>query len=307
MDTNQDRIARADLALTGLSVGDAFGETFFTNPAVVEGLIAQRALAPAPWRWTDDTAMAFSVAENLRRFGTIEPDALVADFVAHYHPDRGYGPTIGMAFRDIRENGADWRDVFPALFEGQGSYGNGAAMRVAPLGAYFADAGFETVAEEARRSATTTHTHPEAIAGCVAVAVAAAISCQTRGETPDRRAFLDGVLPHVPPSNTREKIRHARDFAEGVSTRFAAEVLGTGHQVSAQDTVPFALFCAGENLARYEESLWETVSGLGDRDTTCAIVGGIVALHVGSEGIPPTWIASRERMPTGEDAKETNA
>lgn len=297
MDTNKDRIARANLALEGLSVGDAFGETFFINPAVVDGLIAERALAPDPWRWTDDTLMAFSVVENLREFGAIEQESLVADFVERYHPGRGYGPTIGMAFRDIRENGSSWRDVFPTLFEGQGSYGNGAAMRIAPLGAYFADTSFEHIAHEATRCAETTHTHPEGIAGSVAVAVAAAISYQTRGATPERRDFLNRVWQHIPDSETREKVRHARDFNEGVSTRFAAEVLGTGHQVSAQDTVPFALFCAAQYLGNYEESLWQTVSGLGDRDTPCAIVGGIVALHVGAQGIPATWLAAREPLP----------
>ena len=59
------------------------------------------------------------------------------------------------------------------MFEGQGSFGNGAAMRVAPVGAYFAgDIG--AVVEQAARSSVITHTHDEAIAGSIAVAVAAA-------------------------------------------------------------------------------------------------------------------------------------
>jgi len=299
MDTNNpvDRLARAALSLNGLSIGDAFGETFFVNPAVVEGLIEQRALAPEPWRWTDDTAMAVSVVQNLREFSTIYPEELVADFVRQYHPGRGYGPTLGMAIRDIRENGSDWREVFPNLFEGQGSYGNGAAMRVAPLGAYFADADFPTLIEQARLSAKTTHTHPEGIAGAIAVAVAAAIAYRTQGATPSRKEFLKAILPHVPDSITRENIRRAHDFAEGVSRRHAAAVLGTGIQVSSQDTVPFALFCAGEWLGDFEEALWQTVSGMGDRDTTCAIVGGIVALHVGEAGMPTAWLNAREPLP----------
>ena len=297
MDTNRNRLDRAYLSLAGLSVGDAFGETFFTNPAVVEGLIAERALAPEPWRWTDDTLMAFSVVENLRQFGEIEQNALVTDFVKQYHPGRGYGPTIGMAFRDIQENSSDWRVLFPSLFEGQGSYGNGAAMRVGPLGAYFADADFATIIEQAQRSAETTHTHSEGIAGAVAIAIAAAVAYQTREDRLTRINFLDAILPHIPDSETREKVRHARNFAPDVSTQFAAEVLGTGYQVSAQDTVPFALFCAATNLSHYEEALWQTVSGLGDRDTTCAIVGGIVALSVGDSGIPATWLSAREPLP----------
>lgn len=294
--TSDTPAARARLSLLGLSVGDAFGETFFANPDVVEGLIAQRALAAEPWHWTDDTAMAVSVVEHLERFGAIQQDELAAAFVKRYHPSHGYGSTLGRAMREIRDTGASYRDVFPALFNGQGSYGNGAAMRVAPLGAFFADEDYDTIFEQARLSAETTHTHPEGVAGAVAVAVAAAVAYQTHGATPSRAAFLEAILLHVPPSETRERLRHAARFAPGVSARFAAEVLGTGAQVSAQDTVPFALFCAGEHLRDYEEALWQTVSGLGDQDTTCAIAGGVVALHVGAAGIPPAWVAAREPL-----------
>ena len=73
--------------------------------------------------------------------------------------------------------------------------------------------------------------------------------------------------------------------------------LGNGSRVSAQDTVPFALWCAGEYLDNYEEALWLTVSGFGDMDTTCAIAGGIVALYTGVEGIPEVWRAAREPLP----------
>jgi ADP-ribosylglycohydrolase len=42
-------------------------------------------------------------------------------------------------------------------------------------------------------------------------------------------------------------------------------------------------------LDSYVEALWHTVSALGDRDTTCAIVGGIMSLIQGEEGIPDDW------------------
>ena len=47
----------------------------------------------------------------------------------------------------------------------------------------------------------------------------------------------------------------------------------------------------------FAEALWETVSALGDRDTTCAIVGGIVAVHAGAQSIPPAWLEAREHLP----------
>ncbi len=61
--------------------------------------------------------------------------------------------------------------------------------------------------------------------------------------------------------------------------------------------MPFALWCAAHHLDDYESALWATVSGLGDRDTTCAIVGGIVVSFVGAEGISELWLDRREALP----------
>jgi ADP-ribosylglycohydrolase len=77
----------------------------------------------------------------------------------------------------------------------------------------------------------------------------------------------------------------------------AVAVLGNGARISAQDTVPFCLWAAAHHLDDYQDALWTTVSGLGDRDTTCAIVGGIVAMSAGFESIPKSWLESREPIP----------
>ncbi len=96
---------------------------------------------------------------------------------------------------------------------------------------------------------------------------------------------------------TDQEERLARDALASTSVEAAVSMLGNGTGVSAQDTVPFALWCAGEQLHNYEEALWLTVSGLGDRDTTCAIVGGIVSLSCGIDGIPLAWRQAREPLP----------
>src|SRR4029077_5188872 len=106
------------------------------------------------------------------------------------------------------------------------------------------------------------------------------------------------LLPRAPDSVVHERIRHARNLAPGSSVRLAVSALGNGSGVSAQDTVPFALWCAAQHLDNYEEALWLTVSGLGDRDTTCAIVGGIVVMYAGIEGIPAEWLEHREQIPS---------
>ena len=111
--------------------------------------------------------------------------------------------------------------------------------------------------------------------------------------------FLDGILRYVPEGEVADRHRAARDLPPETSVFQAARILGNGDGVSAQDTVPFVLWCAGQHLGSYEDALWLTVSGLGDRDTTCAMVGGIVALSAGAASIPDAWIAAREPLPAG--------
>lgn len=133
-------MACARLSLAGLSVGDALGERFFGHDSVVERASAERAEPPAPWSWTDDTAMALPIVETLERHGDIDPDFLARRFARRYElgPHRGYGGTAREILQDIA-SGQPWRDVSAAVFGGEGSRGNGAAMRVAPVGAYVAD------------------------------------------------------------------------------------------------------------------------------------------------------------------------
>ena len=71
-------------------------------------------------------------------------------------------------------------------------------------------------------------------------------------------------------------------------------ILGNGIKMMAQDTVPYALWCAAHNLNNYENALWKAVSILGDRDTICAIVGGITAMSSNEISIPELWIESVE-------------
>jgi ADP-ribosylglycohydrolase len=108
--------------------------------------------------------------------------------------------------------------------------------------------------------------------------------------------FLEAVTEFVPDSQVKARIIRARGMLDA-SVGFAVTVLGNGMQLSAQDTVPFALLAACRHLFDYTASLWLAVSGLGDRDTICAMVGGIVALSAGTDSIPAPWKAAREPLP----------
>jgi ADP-ribosylglycohydrolase len=279
-------LENALLSLQGLSVGDSFGECFFrASPA----LLRNRQLPPTPWVWTDDTAMAISIVETLRDHGEIRQDALAGAFAKRFiaEPYRGYGQGA-FALLNRLARGDDWRIAAAELF-GCGSYGNGAAMRAAPIGGFFSSDP-SRAASQAKLSAEVTHAHREGQAGAMAVAAAAALAA---GDLTGPQ-LIRATLPHVPAGETRNGIAASLDIpAEEFDE--AVRVLGTGWEVSAQDTVPFCLWCAAHCLRDFEEAMWRTVAGMGDRDTTCAIVGGIVALS--ARAVPTGWIVRREPLP----------
>ena len=167
-------------------------------------------------------------------------------------------------------------------------------MRAAPIGGYFWDDP-ERACKEAQRSAAVTHSHPEGQAGAAAVAVAAARAC---GGCADPREILEAAADFTPDGETRAGIVSALRLPRSSSVGVVVSALGNGSQVISQDTVPFALWCAARHMTHFEEALWATVSGFGDRDTTCAIVGGIVSLAVGREALPSEWLAARESLTT---------
>jgi len=279
---------RALLSLQGLSVGDAFGERFFRQDP---SLIQERSLPPGLWNWTDDTHMALSIVQVLFEFGRIEQDKLANLFTERYsqQPWRGYGGGARRLLGKLSRK-ADWREEAPELFGG-GSFGNGAAMRAAPIGAYFSGDP-QQAAAEADKSAQITHAHPEGRAGAVAIALAAALFPSQAGVKPGVE-FLEDTAALLPESKVRAGIEIALRIPPD-QVEQAASRLGTGLQVAAFDTVPFCLWVAAHHADTYENALWVTVSGRGDMDTTCAIVGGIIGT---ARPVPPEWLARREPLP----------
>lgn len=296
-DISEVRLSRARLSLDGLSVGDALGERFF-SPWVRAAYLPQKAAPEGRWRWTDDTAMALGIVEVLERHGQIDRDDLARVFARRYadDPDRGYGP----AQRDLLQKihaGHDWNVESRILFHGAGSFGNGAAMRAAPVGAYFAD-DLTTVVQQAALSAEVTHAHPDALAGAIAVAVAAAWAWNWKatGRVSSHDDLLRTVLELTPDGPTRRGIELALTIPlEGREFEVAAE-LGDGSNITSADTVPFCLWVAAAHLDSYEDALWTAIRVHGDVDTNCAIIGGIVALAQGEQGIPVEWRRSREGL-----------
>ncbi|MBA8925181.1 ADP-ribosylglycohydrolase [Kutzneria viridogrisea] len=274
-------------SLDGLSAGDCLGAQFFVPGRSVPDLIA--GIPPEPvWEWTDDTEMACGLVAHLRDRGQVDQDALAAEFAERCEPYRGYGAGAVVTLRRIRQ-GEPWATVSAEAFGGTGSCGNGAAMRVAPLGAFFAGDPVRA-AEQAALSAQVTHLHPEGVAGAVAVAVAAALLAV---ESLAPQELLDAVARALDAGQTRRGIERARELV-GSTAEEAAHELGNGSRVIAQDTVPFSLWAAATHLTDFRAGITACVRVGGDVDTTGAIVGGLLGAH---GPVPADWLAAREPLP----------
>ncbi|MGW2341139.1 ADP-ribosylglycohydrolase family protein [Streptomyces sp. NPDC001661] len=285
------RLNRALSSLRGLSVGDALGSQFFV-PANYP-LLKSRTLPDGTWQWTDDTEMAASVVAVLAAHERVDQDELARSFAERQDVDRGYGPAVNRLLQQVRD-GDDWRTLASALFNGRGSWGNGAAMRIAPLGAYYADDP-EQATHQAEISAYPTHQHREAVVGAMAVAAATALVADPAGP-PAPQDLLDGVISLVPRSAVGAGLRRAKDMLDYGDPSTVAAVLGCGRRTTAHDTVPFAVWSAARGLGDFEGAFWSTVQVGGDMDTTCAIVGGIVAS--GADGAPSAeWLGRTEALP----------
>lgn len=274
--------------MLGTFVGDAIGMPFegspprsFTPPLEMRDARLGRGT------YTDDTEMMIALAESLLRNDIVEPADLRSSFLQAHDPRRGYGAGTEQVFRLWREGS---EDAASRIFAG-GSFGNGAAMRVAPIAVRFA---FDDVVVESQagQSASLTHAHPVGIDGAVAQAAAIAAALNSRSPLLAARAA----------TRTRE-FAAAFDLAAeacsaGPDPHRLADALGA--TVASHQSVPVAVLIAEAGLD-FEESVTLAVACGGDTDTVAAMTGAIVGARVGERGIPGRWLAVLENGPRGKD------
>jgi len=288
-------------SLLGLWVGDAFGGNFefesvdWYRP---KRAFESRELPHGKWRYTDDTQMTLSIYELLKNDEQIDPNKLADSFVKHFDISRGYGIGTEELLLQLKDGG-DWSKLSYARYGGNGSQGNGSAMRVAPVGTYFYT-NLQQVIYNAKQSSIVTHTHPDAVAGAIAVALASAQTTRFAFDdiTPSVQTYWETILEHTPSGELHNKLEAISKLPENVSHFDVAKQFGCGWDVTALDTVPFALWCAIHFIDDFEEALWHTISVGGDADTTGAIVGGIIAPYVGKNKINQNWIERCDPLPT---------
>lgn len=171
-------------SLLGTAVGDILGANveFFSRAEIRQehGLMADFLDSPARPKgvFTDDTEMTIALAASLVSCKAIDghhcATAYARAFVAQ--PRRGYGPSVSQIL-DLLARGADFRTTGRAVFS-QGSYANGGAMRIAPVGLAFRHASEDILYRAVEVALLCTHVHPEAVDGAFIQANAISELCR---------------------------------------------------------------------------------------------------------------------------------
>jgi poly(ADP-ribose) glycohydrolase ARH3 len=267
--------------LLGQAVGDGLGAPYEGLPAdnLYWGYGAADVLLTNPTGdtlfYTDDTQMMIGVAEVLADHGEIIEEPLCRAFADNYDPARCYGQGARRVLESMRDGG-DWRGVAATIFPG-GSLGNGAAMRVAPVGLLFGD-DLDRVEEQAERSALPTHLHPLGVEGAVLLALAVALA--SRQELFDRRAFY------------RELFRRCRSEEFEWQLRAAARMKGQhhvsvlGNSLEAHRSVVTAIACFSTSPDNYSNVIGKAITLGNDTDTLAAMAGAISGARLGIGAIP---------------------
>lgn len=263
---------RARGALLGTFVGDALGMPYEgRGPRAIPASLEMVDARLGPGTYTDDTQMMIALAESLLRCDVVDPDDLAGAFRAHYDPSRGYGAGTTRVF-ELWQQGESVDDAARRVFGGQGSLGNGAAMRVAPVAVRFAGGDNGLLATQASRSARVTHAHPVGIDG--AVVQAAAVAAALADEDP-----LAAAIGAARTRELREALLELRDSAP----------LGGPAASSAEASVPLAI-AAACGATTFEEAVTQAIRAGGDTDTTGAMAGAIAGARFGAAAIPARWV-----------------
>lgn len=228
--------------MLGAIAGDIIGSVFERYPVKTENftLFVPRS------RFTDDTVLTIATADCILTDGDY---ARLYRKYGRRYPGAGYGGGF------VRWVSADSAGPY-------GSFGNGSAMRVSPIGYAFET--IDEVIEEAGRSARVTHNHPEGVKGAQATAAAVFLARSGKG---------------------KREIRECIERAFSYDLRRTIEEIRPGYHfdVTCQGTVPEALTAFLES-ADFEGAVRKAVSLGGDSDTLACIAGGVAEAYYG--GVP---------------------
>jgi ADP-ribosylglycohydrolase len=244
-------------------------------------------------QWTDDTQMTFALVRSLTTAESMDewPDAAATAYVDLQPEARRWGDTTTAAVERL----ADGTD--PAESGGAERATDGAAMRAAPLGVWWAATGADREAAFAaiRPVMAVTHRHPVALVAGWGQAAAVRVLLQTSLDDLGRAAFWDHLIDAATWAEAKleadDRVSARLRDLEGHLDAFPLDLRDRcdGVTVRADEAWPFACAMVARRPHLLENTLLSGINVGGDADTTGAMMGAqLGALH-GWSAFPDEW------------------
>lgn len=288
-------------SLLGTFVGDALGmpvegwshKRIESEYGVLRRMIDSRL---GKGSYTDDTEMMISVAESLIENKGFDGDDMAMRFVENCNVDRGYGAGTLIALNNIRK-GLPWNEAGKNIF-GKGSFGNGCAMRVAPIALFYYH-NMKKLREFAEKSSQITHAHFLGKEGASVQAYAIALAVNECSEL-NRKRFLESLMSFTKEDGYIAKFEIIERFLEYTPGKEEVVKL-LGIDSKAFNSVPTAIYSFLRHYNSFEDAVIFAVNLGGDTDTIGAMTGAIAGAYHGYSRIPKRWLEALENGKKGRD------
>ncbi len=245
-------------------------------------------------QWTDDTQMTFALVRVLTQNPepTALPDAAAEAYLDLRDEARRWGHTTTTAIERLA-NGTSPKD---AGIPDRAS--DGAAMRAAPLGAWWAsvDVGRDDAFSAIRRVLSVTHRHPAALTAGWGQAVAVRTLLRLDGgEAFDRSPFWETLIDATTWAEERldgdARVSDRLRSLDGRIDSFPLDLRDAcdGVGVPADEAWPFACAMVARRPHLLENTLLSGINVGGDADTTGAMMGALLGALHGWSAFPDEW------------------
>jgi len=282
--------------LFGTFIGDAIGAAFEgRSPDDIPPLDFNYVIENPARMYTDDTQMTISVFEEMIENGDIERYSLIQRFLWRFAPWRRYGGGMLNVIEKWRD-GQDLDAAASSVYNREGNFGNGAAIRVAPISAFFQIDEAEELDKSVRLCSSVTHTHPYGISGAL---LQAHVVLLALNDTPIEE-WLDHIFSLSIESAYKIKFENVISCLErSASPHESARVIG--NSAIALHSVPAAIYAVMRNPDSFCDTVLFAIAMGGDTDSIGAMAGAISGALSGMNDIPSQWVQNLENDREGRD------
>lgn len=263
----------------GSVIGDIIGSRYEFTPHNYD-LVYLEDIPKKKSFFTDDTVLTIATAKAVLE-NEESPDFRKAYLEAYRDNSKaGYGASF-----------VDWALGEIDNKRGYNSYGNGCAMRIAFIPAYYKD--FYEMLRQIVNSVMTTHNHVESVKNTLILAICIWMALHNATKE-DIAAYCNQLFNYT--KEDKELLYYGKtqyDWSiplNQLSNRESRASLFVNY------AVPFAIKCFLET-SDYEECMREILRHYGDADTICAIAGALCVAYYGETGLNDEEIIRKYQVP----------